>query len=236
MEWPPEALDELDWVCEPGSRYDVGDFLCPSRAWLFRITHVENLAWILDHGLHCRSSTERDADFREIGQRELIARRARRAVPIEPFGTLADYVPFYFTPWSPMQMNVTTGHAGTPRTLPREVAILVTSMYRLDAHGDTVLVTDRHAYLRAARFTSGLPGLAGVDWDLLRRRDFQRAEEDPGKLERYQAEALVHRHLPIDRLAGIAVRDCVVEARIQTLLQRRGLSIKLATKPDWYFR
>jgi len=30
--------------------------LNPERALIFRIVHVANVPWILDHGLHCKNS------------------------------------------------------------------------------------------------------------------------------------------------------------------------------------
>jgi hypothetical protein len=47
------------------------------RALIFRITHVANVPWILDHGLHCRNSTHRDPAFQEIGNPELIGRASQ---------------------------------------------------------------------------------------------------------------------------------------------------------------
>ena len=41
-----------------------------------------------------------DPEFINIGDQELIDMRASRTVPIAPGGTLADYIPFYFTPLS----------------------------------------------------------------------------------------------------------------------------------------
>ncbi len=58
----------------------------------------------------------RDPNFREIGSPDFIDKRAHRMVPVPPGGTLSDYVPFYFTPWLPMLMNITTGRVGAPHT------------------------------------------------------------------------------------------------------------------------
>lgn len=30
--------------------------LCPEKALIFRIMHIANVPWALDHGLHCRNS------------------------------------------------------------------------------------------------------------------------------------------------------------------------------------
>ena len=76
--------------------------LTPEKALIFRITHRSNVPWILKNGLHCRSSAIVDPNFTGIGNPELIERRRHRKVDILPGGTLEDYVPFYFTPFSPM--------------------------------------------------------------------------------------------------------------------------------------
>lgn len=210
--------------------------LNPTKALIFRITHVDNVPWILDHGLHCRSSEVHDPNFREIGNRDLIAKRLHHPVPVAPAGTLADYVPFYFTPWSPMQMNIVTGHQGTPQTSASDIAVLVSSVRTLDANGLPYVLTDRHAYLATARFATDANGLELVDWRILQARDFKRSDDDPGKFERYQAEALVHRHLPVDAIAGIVVRGPNPKDKLEAELQRRALTLKLAVQPDWYFR
>jgi hypothetical protein len=207
-----------------------------TKALIFRITHVDNVPWILDHGLHCRNSDVRDPNFREIGNRDLIAKRLQHPIPVEPGGTLADYVPFYFTPWSPMQMNIVTGYQGTPHTPASDIAFLVSSVPTLDANRLVYVLTDRHAYLATARFATDSRGLKNVDWGILQARDFERSDDDPGKVERYQAEALVHKHLPVEAIQGIVVRDQGPKSEVKAELQRRSLSIKLFDKPDWYFR
>jgi hypothetical protein len=86
--------------------------LNPEKALIFRITHRDNLPWILANGLHCANSGVRDPTFVPIGNRDLINRRASRTLPAPFQGTLSDYVPFYFTPFSPMLLNIKTGWGG----------------------------------------------------------------------------------------------------------------------------
>ena len=85
--------------------------LPPERGLLFRITHIANLPWLLANGLHCANSAVVDPGFVAIGNPELIGKRTHRMVPLHPSGTLADYVPFYFTPKSPMLLNIKTGRS-----------------------------------------------------------------------------------------------------------------------------
>jgi len=71
------------------------------NAYIFRITHRDNLAWILEHGIASRSTGQLNPNHVNIGDPELIAKRNPSPIPIEPGGTLSDYVPFYFTPDRP---------------------------------------------------------------------------------------------------------------------------------------
>src|SRR5262249_40870245 len=98
--------------------------LNPKKALIFRITHRDNIPWILDNGLHCKSSKMTDPHYVEIGNPELISRRSHRAVPTPPDGMLSDYVPFYFTPFSPMLLNIKTGYGGIPKRRNDEIVIL----------------------------------------------------------------------------------------------------------------
>jgi hypothetical protein len=210
-------------------------FLTPANGFLFRITHIDNVRWILDHGLQCANSSTPDPEFRGIGSRDLIAKRRERSVPIPPGGTLTDYVPFYFTPYSPMLYKIQTGHEGFPRVPADEIIILMSAVSRLVEQELPFILTDRHAYLSAAVFSPDADGLERVDWDILRARNFSRSDDDPGRIERYQAEALVHRVVPLHALRGLACYSDEQRASVQMELTRRGLDLKVATKPDWYF-
>lgn len=68
------------------------------NALIFRITHILNMPWILANGLHCSNSSTQDPNFVTIGHPDLISKRKKKIVPIPPGKTLANYVPFYFTP------------------------------------------------------------------------------------------------------------------------------------------
>ncbi len=210
--------------------------LSPEKAAIFRITHIENVPWILANGLHCRNSGIVDPNYREIGNQDLIAKRTHRVVPIAPGGTLSDYIPFYFTPYSPMLLNIKTGHNGIQQTPMPEIVILASSLHTLVKQSIRFVFTDRHAYLRMGddAFSSDLADLKRIDWKILQARDFKRDPNDPGKLERYQAEALVHRDMPVSALVGIVCHGPAQEARLRELVQNANLQIQVAARPGWY--
>ena len=173
--------------------------LNPEKALIFRITHIRNVPWILRNGLHCKNSDVRDPNFVRIGNLELIQRRTGRSVLVPPGGSLSDYVPFYFTPFSVMMYNIHTGRGVTTRS-NGEIVILVSSLHHLRERELAFVFTDKHAKVELANFYDDLADLDKIDWEILLRRDFQRDLNDPQKMERYQAEALVHCHCPIEGL------------------------------------
>ena len=119
-------------------------WLSAEKALIFRITHIDNVRWILHNGLHCRNG-EQDPSFVTIGEPEIIERRNGRSVPVEPSGTLSDYIPFYFTPFSPMAYKIKTG-LGVTAVPSSDLVVLVASLRELaDKHDARFLFTDRHA-------------------------------------------------------------------------------------------
>ena len=209
--------------------------LTPERALIFRITHISNIPWILDHGLASKNSGIVDPDFIAIGNPDLIARRASRAIPIPPGGMLSDYIPFYFTPYSPMMLNITTGYGGITQRTNAEIAILVSSLYRVAELGGESLFTDRHAYLEAANFYSDPKELTKVDFALIQTKDFKRDSNDPSKGERYQAEALIKDNVPVDAIIGIGCFAEAQERSISMELRLRDMAIPVYARPNWYF-
>jgi hypothetical protein len=214
---------------------DLDQLLTPGKALIFRIVHVDNVAWILDHGVHCRSSEQSAPNYVQIGNGELIEKRNRREVPVAPHGTLSDYVPFYFTPASPMLLNIKTGWGGIRQRANDEIAILISSLPRLTELGVPFVFTDRHAYLTLANFFTDAERVSALDWPSLQQRIFKKDPNDPEKFERYQAEALIHRHLPIDALIGIACYSDAVRAHIARDIDERNSTLKVAARPTWFF-
>lgn len=210
--------------------------LTPEKALIFRITHRSNLGWILQNGLHSSRSEVRDPDFVSIGNPDLIDRRRRRKVPIRPRGTLDEYIPFYFTPHTPMLYNIRTGYGGIQQRENEEIVILASSLPALEETGTRYVFTDRHALLTTANFFADRSHLHHVDYGLLQRRDFRRDPEDPGKVERYQAEALAYRRMPVSALLGLACYTDDVKHQIEAAMAEVGVNLTAVVRRGWYFQ
>lgn len=207
--------------------------LNPEKALIWRIVHRENLAWIFENGLHCANSPVKDPNFIAIGKADLIADRMTKPVVLPPGGTLADYVPFYFTPFSPMMMNIFSGRGVVKR--PRsDICILVSSLPKLQEMKHSFVFTDRHAYTDLANFYNDLEDLEVIDWEKIQDRDFKRNPEDPERFERYQAEALVYRRVPVDALIGVVCYSDPVKSEVVDLANELDIQIDIRKLPQWY--
>jgi hypothetical protein len=209
--------------------------LNPENALIFRIEHVDNLAWNIEKGfLYCRNSDEVNPNFVNIGNPDLIDLRSTRQVPVAPGGTLSDYVPFYFTPSSVMLLNIITAR-GVPRRRKEEIVIFVSSLHTLVKQDVQFVFTDKHAYLEDAQFLTAMERLDQVDWMILQNRTFKTTDDYPDKQSRYQAEALVYNRVPMSAIIGICCFNGNARAKIEGELTKVGSTIAAHERPQYYF-
>lgn len=210
--------------------------LQPDKALIFRIVHVDNLPWMVEHGLQCRNAENPNPDFVSIGSQELIDNRRCREVPIPPGGTYGDYTPFYFTPYSIMMYNIKTGY-GVPKRSNDEIIICVSSLYDIEARGQEFVFTNQHGCSQTdLKFSSDTAELEEyIDWNLLRSRDFKNDLDDPGKGLRYQAEAMVRGDIPLEVLRGIVCYSDTVLSTLTETIHPVYPNLNIQARPTWYF-
>jgi hypothetical protein len=86
-----------------------------------------------------------------------------------------------------------------------------------------------------ARSFRRLEDLDQVDWPILQSRDFKRDNNNLGKTDRYQAEALVWKHLPVEGILGICCYTDGVRDGLKARADALGLSVSVLNKSEWYF-
>lgn len=203
---------------------------------LFRITHIQNLPFILRHGLHCPESEFQDTNYVSIGFPTLIEYRKSREVPVPPYGTLSEYVAFYFWYRSPMLYVIYKGN--NPEVIPtdqQDIVYLVSSIEALQANNCRFVFTDRHAQLEYAAFYNRAEDLNKLSWEIIKSDQWGR-QYGPDRMELKQAECLVHRHVPLDALLGIAVMNPEAEERVKRMLIEAGINnLPVKVKRNFYF-
>ncbi len=208
----------------------------PTR--VLHMTRIERIPSIIAHGLLSDTAC-RHAQIGgiAIGYDHIKQRRAQRAVPCGAGGTLADYVPFYFAPRSPMLFAVTRGNVSAEAARTDQIVYLVTTTQNLRTAGLTVVVSNRHAELGFADFTEQdeLLNTGFVDWTVMRATIWTNTPADPDRKERRQAECLVHPWVPWMLFEQVATKTDEAKGRVEHLLGRLGQSTPVAVRRGWYF-
>ncbi|MGH3873529.1 MAG: type II toxin-antitoxin system toxin DNA ADP-ribosyl transferase DarT [Pseudonocardiaceae bacterium] len=203
---------------------------------LYHFTPIHHLASIIEHGLLCDSRVAAGLLAVEVGNRGIKEQRRRRAVPVGPCGMVADYVPFYFAPRSPMLYAVAKGNVPEYTGGMDPLVYLITTADRLAELGLPMLFTDRNAVLETARFTRDPAGLdALIDWPLMRARMWHNTPSEPDRRERRMAECLVHRQVPWQAIEYVAARTPARAAQARATLARFSQGAAVRTRRDWYF-
>ena len=66
-------------------------------------------------------------------------------------------------------------------------------------------------------------------------RDFKQDPEDPGKKERYQAEALIWKEVPLDALLAVCCYSPAVKSRVESQIAESGKALTTLVQTSWYF-
>jgi hypothetical protein len=203
------------------------------------MTRIERLPSVVEHGLLpdnvCR---RRQIAGVEIGYDHIKRRRALRVVPCGVGGTLADYVPFYFAPRSPMLYAITCGLVSKEAARTDQIVYLVSSTQTLRAAGLTVIASNRHAELDYADMTGHDGDLDGddfIDWPLMTARIWKNTPDDPDRKERRQAECLVHPRVPWQVIEGVATKTERARAQVERVLGTAGQPTPAVVRAEWYF-
>lgn len=133
-----------------------------------------------------------------------------------------------------MAFNIKTGY-NVPQRKSEDIIFLVSRYKNLVQTGLITLFTNKHAYLATTTFFSAEDDLGNVDWPLLRSKNFQRDPNDPEKMDRYQAEALVHNHVPLTSLLGVAVYSNRVCNDVEAILREANVEMPVRARSNWYF-
>jgi ssDNA thymidine ADP-ribosyltransferase, DarT len=133
-----------------------------------------------------------------------------------------------------MMKNIHSGRDVQKRR-NEEIVILVSSLHKVKGIGQPFVFTNGHAYTYWTNYYSDMAQLSEIDWGLLQRRDFKRDADDPKKIERYQAEALIYKYLPIDGVLGIVCYTEALKQSIELDIQARNLNLSVHARTDWYF-
>jgi hypothetical protein len=204
-------------------------------------THIDNLPTILADGRLMADNLVRGRLVTDVGSADIKAKRRSRQVTCPPGGVVADYVPFYFAPRSPMMYRLAKDHQeGREGCYPDgddPLVYLVSSVDRVHAAGLAWVASDGNCAASLTDFSRNLGDLAHlVDWPLMRERIWKDTPEDQDRMRRRMAELLVHREFPLDLVVGYAVRTPAREMQLRHVLRSAGIiNAYVVVRQDWYY-
>lgn len=203
---------------------------------MLHFTHISHLPKICEQGLLADSRAQQAGVIdHEIGNLRIKKNRRFRSVPVGRRGSVADYVPFYFAPRSPMMYAIHKGNVETYNGDHCDLIYLRTTVEQLIVHGLQPVFTDRNAALEIAKFSDDITELdTMIDWPLMRARRWNNTEDDQGRRERRMAECLVHGQVPLSAFTEVVVQSKDHLTRIE-LASNLGSRPSISVRPDWYF-
>ena len=180
----------------------------PENWLVWHFTHVRNLDAIASSG--CLRCPNRQQPVVSVALDHIKERRQRVVVaPDESYPrgkSVADHVPFYIAPKSPMLYVVTRGHEQYPGG-DADIVFLGLSIGRIAASGVTWCVSDANAAVSSVRFSREVGALGDhVDFDLLCQRDWSKTPDDPHRPSRRAAELLILDEVPLSAIQLVVAK------------------------------
>jgi hypothetical protein len=208
------------------------------RNWLvWHFTHVDNLPAIVQAG-HMYSSNKTQPTV-NVALQQVKARRQAIAVhPDDGYPTstsVADHVPFYIAPRSPMLYVVTCGHADYDGGTDSVVFLGLPIGSIVDA-GLIWCASDANAATDLVRFTRQVEELGSfVDFDLLCQKMWSKTPDDQNRPSRRAAEVLVLDRLPIEMITHVVAKTTPSLDLARSALVSVGGSRQYRCEPTFYY-
>lgn len=205
---------------------------------IMHFTHVRNLPGILEAGcIQADSLVDRgSALLVEAADLGIKAARKKIRITVAPYGCVADYVPFYFAPQSPMLYKLAKGSVLTYTDGQDPLVYLVSTVGAVVEAGLPYLFSDGNCAAAVTQVSGDLALLESmVDWAVMRAQMWNNTAEDPDRMRRRMAEFLVHERVPLRHMAGIAVRTERMRERVDETLTAHGITLPVRVRPNWYY-
>lgn len=203
-----------------------------NKAYIYRITHIENIPHIIKNGITHKNSQNRNNKYIAIGDSSLIKTRDSFLMPNNDL--LGEYIPFYLGLRTPMLYVIQNGYNGVRAVHASEIIYCVSSVQKvLDAKLD-FMYTDGHATDGFTRYyyPKDVNNIINqIDFKATNAK-FWKDENDLDLKRRKEAEFLLKQDLEYTNILGFVTFD--TDSRSKLL----GFGIdknKVVEKPNFYF-
>lgn len=201
--------------------------------YAFRMVHIDNIPHILKYGFVHRKDSGASSSYVPIGDSTVINTRMNKR--LKDGSCLADYIPFYFGPRSPMLYNIQHGYGFLEKREPHEIVYCVLVIQTIMDSELECVFTDGHALDSASQFydKSDLERLDEIVKyeDVYTRFWFNQDFLDDRK-RRKEAELLIKENVPQHYIKGLVVFDEEAYEKMRSF----GIpESKLCLKKEFYY-
>lgn len=188
-------------------------------ATLYHMTHIDNLASILEHGLHSHDNNYQSQD---ISNQQVNARRGKK----EPIyhRSIHSYVPLYFNPRNAMLYKTQMQYGGNIVILGFDAEILLQ---------ENTLFSSGNAAANDTDFSNDLNDLDKLNWNLIFSHSWNGYGEHVKKI--MMSEALVYQHLSMNRLQDIHCSNTFTQKMVNNIVKQADKNFAVTTDQSLYF-
>ena len=216
---------------------------------LFHITAIDNLADICNNAkiISRNQLSNNNLYYSNIAHASCQNTRSRKRVFNNFFyGTIHDYVPFYFAPRSPMLYAINGGKVENCNFKQKDIIhfeLLLTEAIIAKIANNFVFY-DRNATTAYASDYTEIDKLStAINWQLILEpptldgycKDFYDNESYPNRRQQRQAEFLIKNQVPLNWFIKIGVANQQTCQKVVSVLQQYNINLNVAVTTDWYF-
>ncbi|MDU0294705.1 DUF4433 domain-containing protein [Saccharothrix longispora] len=202
---------------------------------IMHFTHIENLPGIFRCGGLLADSRMRElgGPVKDCADAEIKSRRQGVVITVPPHGCVADYVPFYYAPRSPMLYRIHRGGVSTYPHGQEPLIYLVSSAEKALQGGIPWVGSDGNCAASMTRHFADWQDLQeSIDWPLMSERMWNNTAEDGDRMRRRQAEFLVHEFFPLSCVTAIIAMSRDAATKVIGIV---GSDLEVRVDRNWYY-
>lgn len=207
--------------------------MATQTVYIYHITDTANLPSILAAGGLCSDSamTAAQNKNRNIGYNHIKQRRAAMNVACHTPKVVADFVPFYFCPRTPMLYTINQGNVpGCPAGSQATIVHLVSSVNVAIATGKAWAFTNLSANASyPPKFYDDLARLDQLQWSVIR------SDQWSGRSQEKQAEFLVEDFFPFSAISTIGCHSPQIANQVAAMMNTLPNAPRVEHRPTWYY-
>jgi hypothetical protein len=191
---------------------------------------------LLQNGIVNKFHPSADNNYVEIGNPEIIDIRSNTTVRIDNYGMIGQYIPFYFTPKSIMLYNIITGYRHpVVRKRNRNDILIIRCLIHELATLPQWFFTDGQGNDMASGHYNNITDLQQIDWNCIQQSTFSKSVDDYDRPRRYQAEFLVYKEVPLNKIESLNVYDQQAADYVNALLIKNNINLAVNIQPQYFF-